>query len=172
MSVFLGACWPSALPLGRSSARVWKMTVRVCLCLVVLGLRCCGGFSSCGDQGCRLVAALGLLIAVASLVAEHGSRACGRQQVPHTGPALRPRALGTGPVAVVPTRGPSTAAPCSGHRPGGCGARTWTQHCSPALWAQARWLWCPHVDPALRPRALGTGPVAVVHGLIRTRVLH
>ena len=81
-----------------------------------------GASRAAATGGCHLVAALDLLIAVASLVAEHGSRACGRQQVPHAGPALRPRSLGTGPVAVVPTRGPSTAAPRSGHRPGGCGA--------------------------------------------------
>ena len=44
--------------------------------------------------GCCLVAVLDLLIVVASLVAEHGSRACGHQQVPHVGPALRPPSSG------------------------------------------------------------------------------
>ena len=39
----------------------------------MLGLRCCAGaFSSCGEQGLPFLAVLGLLIAVASLVAEHG----------------------------------------------------------------------------------------------------
>ena len=43
------------------------------LFLVALGLRCCmQAFSSCGEQGLLFVAALSLLIAVASLVLEHG----------------------------------------------------------------------------------------------------
>ena len=43
------------------------------LFLAALGLRCCvRAFSSCGEQGLLLVAVRGLLIAVASLVAEHG----------------------------------------------------------------------------------------------------
>ena len=41
--------------------------------LDVLGLHCCAlAFSSCGEQGLPSVAVCGLLIAVASLVAEHG----------------------------------------------------------------------------------------------------
>ena len=37
-----------------------------------LGLRCCAwAFSSCGEQGLLFVAVRGLLIAVASLAAEH-----------------------------------------------------------------------------------------------------
>ena len=41
--------------------------------LAALGLRCCTwAFSSCGEQGLLFVAARGLLIVVASLVAEHG----------------------------------------------------------------------------------------------------
>ena len=43
------------------------------LFLAVLRLRCCAqAFSSCGDRGLLFVAVHGLLIAVASLVAEHG----------------------------------------------------------------------------------------------------
>ena len=43
------------------------------LFLAALGLRCCTqAFSSCGERGLRFVAVCGLLIAVASLVAEHG----------------------------------------------------------------------------------------------------
>ena len=43
------------------------------LFLAALGLRCCmGAFSSCGKRGLLCVAVRGLLIAVASLVAEHG----------------------------------------------------------------------------------------------------
>ena len=38
-----------------------------------LGLRCCAGaFSSCGERGLLFVAVRGLLIVVASFVAEHG----------------------------------------------------------------------------------------------------
>ena len=41
--------------------------------LVVLGLRCCAqAFSSCGERGLLFIAVHGLLIAVASLVADHG----------------------------------------------------------------------------------------------------
>ena len=41
--------------------------------LAVLGLRCCAGiFSSCGERGLLFIAVRGLLIVVASLVAEHG----------------------------------------------------------------------------------------------------
>ena len=41
--------------------------------MAALGLRCCAqAFSSCGEQGLLFVAVRRLLIAVASLVAEHG----------------------------------------------------------------------------------------------------
>ena len=43
------------------------------LFLAALGLHCCArAFSSCGKQGLFFVAVHGLLIVVASLVAEHG----------------------------------------------------------------------------------------------------
>ena len=43
------------------------------LFLAALGLHCCArAFSSCGEQGLLFVEARWLLIAVASLVAEHG----------------------------------------------------------------------------------------------------
>ena len=43
------------------------------LFLAVLGLCCCTqAFSSCGERGLLFVAVRGLLIAVASLVEEHG----------------------------------------------------------------------------------------------------
>ena len=43
------------------------------LFLAELGLRCCAqAFSSCSEQGLLFVAVRGLLIVVASLVAEHG----------------------------------------------------------------------------------------------------
>ena len=42
------------------------------LFLVALGLRCCvQAFSSCGERGLLFVVVCGLLIVVASLVAEH-----------------------------------------------------------------------------------------------------
>ena len=50
------------------------------LFLAELGLCCCTeAFSSCGEQGVLFVAVRGLLIAVASLVAEHGLQAYGLQ---------------------------------------------------------------------------------------------
>ena len=43
------------------------------LFLAALGLHCCArAFSSCGEPGLLFVAVGGLLIALASLVAEHG----------------------------------------------------------------------------------------------------
>ena len=62
--------------------RVWKIKsffffnkfiYFIYLFLAALGLRCCvRAFSSCGERGLLFVAVHGLLIAVASLVAEHG----------------------------------------------------------------------------------------------------
>ena len=46
---------------------------KINLFLAVLGLHSCAqAFSSCGEQGLLFLAVRGLLIAVASLVAEHG----------------------------------------------------------------------------------------------------
>ena len=54
--------------------------------LAALGLRCCTrAFSSCSERGLLFVAVRGLLIAVASLVAEHGLQARGLQQLWLTG---------------------------------------------------------------------------------------
>ena len=48
------------------------------LFLFALGLRgCAWAFSSCGERGLLFLAVCGLLVAVASLVAEHGSRSVG-----------------------------------------------------------------------------------------------
>ena len=50
-----------------------KKNLFVYLFLAALGLRCCAWtFSSCSERGLLFVAVCGLLIAVASLVAEHG----------------------------------------------------------------------------------------------------
>ena len=46
---------------------------KIYLFLAALGVCCCAqAFSSCGERGLLFVAVRGLLIAVASLVAEHG----------------------------------------------------------------------------------------------------
>ena len=50
------------------------------LLLAALGLRCCAqAFSSCGERGLLFIAVHGLLIAVASLVVEHGLQVRGLQ---------------------------------------------------------------------------------------------
>ena len=46
--------------------------------MAALGLCCCAwAFSSCGERGLLFVVVLRLLIAVSSLVVEHGLLACG-----------------------------------------------------------------------------------------------
>ena len=51
----------------------YLILILINLFLAALGLRCCVRFSSsCGERGLLFVAVHGLLIAVASLVAEHG----------------------------------------------------------------------------------------------------
>ena len=52
---------------------LYKFILFIYLFLATLGLRCCmQAFSSCGEQGLLFAAVHRLLIAVASLVAEHG----------------------------------------------------------------------------------------------------
>ena len=52
------------------------------LFLPALGLRCCTrAFSSCGEQGLLFITVRGLLIALASLAAEHGLQARGLKQL-------------------------------------------------------------------------------------------
>ena len=52
---------------------LWLLKKLIDLFVAALGLHCCmRAFSSCGEQGLLFVVACGLLIAVASLVAEHG----------------------------------------------------------------------------------------------------
>ena len=52
------------------------------LFLAVLGLRCCTrAFSSCGEQGLLFVVVHGLLIAMSSLVMEHGLQVCRLHQL-------------------------------------------------------------------------------------------
>ena len=52
----------------------FQMSKCVCVCvLVVLVLHCCTlAFSSCGEQGLLFIAVPGLLVVLASLVADHG----------------------------------------------------------------------------------------------------
>ena len=50
-----------------------KRNLFIYLFLAALGLRCCAqAFSSCSEWGLLFVVVHGLLVAVASLVAEHG----------------------------------------------------------------------------------------------------
>ena len=59
------------------------------LFLPVLGLHCCAwAFSSCRERRLLFVAVRGLLIVVASLVAEHSLLACGLQQLWHVGSVI------------------------------------------------------------------------------------
>ena len=52
---------------------IYKFILFIYLFLAALGLRCCTrAFSSCDQQGLLFVVVRRLLIAVASLVAEHG----------------------------------------------------------------------------------------------------
>ena len=99
------------------------------LFLPVWGLCCCArAFSSCNEQGILFVAAQGVLIAVASLIAEHGLQVHGLQQLWHAGPVVVARGLqSAGSVAMVhglstpPHVGSSqtsdqTRVPCIGRR--------------------------------------------------------
>ena len=57
----------------QGSPRLFFLYKFIYLFLAALGLRCCTwAFSSCGERELLFVAVRGLLIAVASLVAEHG----------------------------------------------------------------------------------------------------
>ena len=89
-----------------------KFIYFIYLFLAVLGLRCCvRAFSSCGEWGLLFLAVRGLLIAVASLVAEHGLQAHGLQQLWHLGSVAVARGLqSAGSVAVA--HGPSCSVAC------------------------------------------------------------
>ena len=74
-----------SLPISISVSLFLKINLFY-LFLAVLGLRCCArAFSSCSERGLLFVAVHGLLIAVASLVVEHGVQARGLQQLWRTG---------------------------------------------------------------------------------------
>ena len=58
---------------GSYGDSIFFLIYLIYLFLAVLGLHCCVlAFSSCGERGLLFVAVRGLLIAVASLVVEHG----------------------------------------------------------------------------------------------------
>ena len=60
-------------PRQKARAKMGFFYKFVYLFLAALGLRCCAqAFSSCSERGLLFVAVRGLLVAVASLVAEHG----------------------------------------------------------------------------------------------------
>ena len=72
------------------------------LILAALGLRCCmRAFSRCGERGLLFIVVRGLLIAVASLVVEHGLQARGLQQLWHSGSVVVARGLQSAGSAVV-----------------------------------------------------------------------
>ena len=66
--------WGTGRSMGFSHmCNVYIYIYLINLFLAALGLHCCAwAFSSCGEQGLLFVVVRGLLIAVASLVAEHG----------------------------------------------------------------------------------------------------
>ena len=66
----------------------------ISLFLAALGLCCCArAFSSCGEWGRLFTVVRGLLIAVSSLVVEHGLQACGLQQLWLTGSRVQAQQL-------------------------------------------------------------------------------
>ena len=68
-----GACCAVGLRTSVLPSAFYLFIYLIYLFLAALGLRCCTWtFSSCGERGLLFVAARGLLIVVASLVAEHG----------------------------------------------------------------------------------------------------
>ena len=87
------------------------------LFLAVLGLRCCKwAFSSRGELGLLFIAVLGLLIVVASLVAEHGLQAHGLHQLQHTGSVVAARRLSCSAALGSSRNRARTRVPCIGRR--------------------------------------------------------
>ena len=73
MEIFACCRLGSCRHLGDSGSIFLFFIFKIYLFFAALGLCCCmWAFSSCVQQGLLFVAVLGLLIAVASLVAEHG----------------------------------------------------------------------------------------------------
>ena len=64
------------LVIRESQLHFFLINLFIYLFLAVLGLHCCAqAFPSCGERGLLFVAVRGLLIVMASLVAEHGLQA-------------------------------------------------------------------------------------------------
>ena len=73
MCIFLPSHLSSLIVCSYASAKLWDFFVSFFFFLAALGLHCCvQAFSSCGERGLLFVAVRRLLIAVASLVVEHG----------------------------------------------------------------------------------------------------
>ena len=112
--------------------------------LSALGLLCCTRtFSSCGKRGLVFLVVHGLLIVVASLVAEHGLQACRLQQLQHTGSVAVVHGPQSAQASVVVARGLSICITRAlGHTGfSSCGVQ------AQQLWltgsrAQAQQLWC------------------------------
>ena len=135
-----------------------KFIYFIYLFLAVLGLRCCArAFSSCGERGPLLVAVCGPLVAVASLVAEHGLQAHRRQQLWLTGSGAQARQLWhTGLVAPRHAGSSRTRArtrvPCTGRRtPNHCTTREACISCKEEFLALNR-----HISTDLRGRNQGS----------------
>ena len=81
----------------------FKINLFIYLFLAALGFHCClQAFFSCGEWGLLFVVVRGLLIAVASLAAEHGLQARGLQQLSHVGSVVVAHGLqSAGSVVVV-----------------------------------------------------------------------
>ena len=92
-------------------SNILKINLFIYLFLAALGLRCCTqAFSSCGERGLLFVAVHGFLIAVVSLVVEHGCQAQRLQQLQHTGSVVVAHGLqSTGLVVVAHGLSCSTA---------------------------------------------------------------
>ena len=85
---FLRLCFPTCKiqGLNQKDSKIYSTLRIYFLFLAALGLRCfTRAFSSCGEQGLLFIVVHRLLIAVSSLVAEHGVQACGLQQLQHAG---------------------------------------------------------------------------------------
>ena len=95
-----------------SYQRVKCIIIFIYLFLAALGLCCCAqAFSSCGEQGLLLVAVRGLLVEVASLVAENGLQVRRLQQLCHVGSVVVGRRLQSA-ASVVVVYGLSCSAAC------------------------------------------------------------
>ena len=73
VTTYLQSCFRALSPVSGQLLFLKFIYPFIYLFLAALGLRCCArAFSSCGERGLLFIAVRGLLIAVASLVTEHG----------------------------------------------------------------------------------------------------